>query len=94
MAEAHNDLGVLYFQGGNTDQALAHLREAVELEPDNMGYRKNVAGVLLDAGLLDEAVQAYQAVLTREPDDVEASLGARALMFPRGPCRRGPVLFQ
>ena len=74
MAEAHNDLGVLCFQGEDMEKALAHLREAVDLEPDNIGYRRNIAGVLLEKGHLDEAVVQYQAVLTREPDDVEASL--------------------
>jgi tetratricopeptide (TPR) repeat protein len=55
VAMTHYAIGGIYAQSGNKEQAISHLQRAVELEPDNVEYRKlldrleNVSGVGLRA---------------------------------------------
>jgi len=38
----HNNLGVLYYTAGNKDLGLSHCRRAIELDPHNMTFKKNL----------------------------------------------------
>jgi tetratricopeptide (TPR) repeat protein len=72
-ALAQNDLGVLYIREGHQKLALDRLSRAVNLEPENTNFRKNLADLLLfKFGELEEALQHYVAVLAYDPKDVEA----------------------
>ncbi|QWV93649.1 tetratricopeptide repeat protein [Geomonas oryzisoli] len=74
-AVAHNDLAAVSYQMGDTDQALAHYREAVALEPDEDVYLKNLADLLyVEKGQTDEAINIYLKLLERAPRDVETLL--------------------
>ena len=42
-ALAHNDLGVLYYNDGNKEEALNHYQQAVRFEPENVTFQKNLA---------------------------------------------------
>jgi tetratricopeptide (TPR) repeat protein len=77
-ALAHNDLGVLYTNAGNTEKALRHYRRAVDLDPGSVVYQKNLADLLFVAhGDAEEALKMYVQILRSNPKDVEA-LGAIA----------------
>lgn len=53
---SHYTIGAIYANTGNKEEAIKHLRRAVELNPDNMEYRKlldrlgNVSGVGMKVG--------------------------------------------
>jgi Flp pilus assembly protein TadD len=71
-AFAHNDLGVLYANRGNTEKALQHYRRAVELDPEAVVYQKNLADLLFVAkGDAEGALGTYVAILKAKPKDIE-----------------------
>ncbi len=79
-ARAHNDLGVLSYRAGLHDQALTHYRKAVELDPRDITYRKNLADltfvVLRDP---ETALRHYIEILTISPRDTETLLALAQL---------------
>lgn len=71
-AEAHNDLGVLYYLEGNKLQALGHYEKAVRLFPLNSTFRKNLAGFyFVEMGWTDDAIAIYTDILKSDPADTE-----------------------
>jgi tetratricopeptide (TPR) repeat protein len=69
----HNDLGVIYYNVGLNDKALYHYRTAVDLDPQNMIFKKNLADFLcLEKSNIEEGVKLYVYVLNENPGDVEA----------------------
>jgi Tfp pilus assembly protein PilF len=61
-ASIANDLGLCYARQGKFDLALKHLGKAVELQPDRVLYRNNIATVLVELGRIDEAVDQVAKV--------------------------------
>jgi Flp pilus assembly protein TadD len=45
-AEVHNNLGVALVRLGRRDEAIAHFREALRLQPGDIGARDNLARAL------------------------------------------------
>ena len=73
--QAHNDLGVLYYKNEFKTKVLASYLKAVELEPENVTFRKNLADFLyVEEGRVEEALENYVEVLRIKPDDVETLL--------------------
>jgi len=73
--QAHNDLGVLFYKNEYKTKVLAHYLKAVELEPENVTYRKNLADFLyVEEDRVEEALENYVEVLRIKPDDVETLL--------------------
>ena len=76
-AVAHNDLGVYYQRLGNLEKAFQHLRHAVQIEPNNSTFEKNLADFYyVVKGDVGEALRIYLNVLKRNPDDVEVLTAA------------------
>lgn len=74
-AAGHNDLGVLYYQQGRQDKALASYEQAVRLSPDDPTYQKNLADYyLMAAGRVEDALGLYIKVLEKNPEDVDCLL--------------------
>lgn len=72
LAQAHNDLAVLYYQAGNGLKALAHYEKAHKLEPSNITFRKNLADFyFVELEWADDAIQTYLDILKDNPFDVE-----------------------
>lgn len=72
LAVAHNDLGVLQYQAGDMQAAANHYEKAVEIEPGNTVFRKNLADFYcVEQGRVEEAMQIYVDLLALEPDDIE-----------------------
>ncbi|MHC1698303.1 MAG: glycosyltransferase [Geobacteraceae bacterium] len=72
-SEAHNDLGVLYYQVGNKLQTLGYYQKAVRLNPLNSNFRKNLASFyFVEMGWTDDAIAIYTDILKTNPQDIEA----------------------
>jgi tetratricopeptide (TPR) repeat protein len=56
-ADAYAELGGVYARAGDLKSAKNELQKAVNLQPQNRGYRASMAGVLLDSGNVDAAFE-------------------------------------
>jgi Flp pilus assembly protein TadD len=75
-AAACNDLGVLRYQEGDLHGARSAYEQAVELEPDNALFGKNLADLYFaELGMTDEAIGIYLDLHRRNPRDVETLQG-------------------
>ena len=71
-AETHNNLGVIFHQKGDKENALAHYQKAIMLEPRNITYLKNIAYFHLAVlGNIKEAFQICINILRTHPQDIE-----------------------
>ncbi len=74
-ALANNDLGVLFYNQGNKEQALRHYEQAARLLPDNITFQKNLADFYyVEQARVQEALEIYVKVLSDHPEDVETLL--------------------
>jgi GT2 family glycosyltransferase/Tfp pilus assembly protein PilF len=72
FAQAHNDLGVLYYRGGDKSAALTHYEKAAQLDSGNITFKKNLADFYyVEQQQVEKALQLYVDVLAIEPEDVE-----------------------
>src|SRR5262249_4378649 len=70
-APARDVLGLaLYHQGGPSQEALGHLREAVRLDPESAGAPRAPGTALRAAGRLGEAVEHSERAAQLQPDKV------------------------
>ena len=75
FALAHNDLGVLYYNQGDHDNAQIHYEKAVEFESQNTTFRKNLADFYYtELGRVEDALGLYVQILEINPADVETLL--------------------
>lgn len=68
LAEAYSNLGNVYKERGQLQEALDNYRHAVRLKPDFIDGYINLAAALVAAGDLEGAVQAYVSTLQYNPD--------------------------
>jgi len=77
-ALGHNDLGVIRYRLGDVEGARRDYERAVELEPLNMNFKKNLADLYFtELGKVDEAIRMYLDIFREQPGDIETlqSLG-------------------
>jgi tetratricopeptide (TPR) repeat protein len=75
FAQAHNDLGVLYYRAGDKQTALWHYEQAVQLEPGNITFKKNLADFYyVEQNRVEDALELYVDVLAIQPEDIETLL--------------------
>ncbi|HVS18543.1 MAG TPA: AAA family ATPase [Planctomycetota bacterium] len=75
-----------------SDPALAALREALSLSPENVPLRLHVADSLHRAGRSAEAVEEYREVLRRAPDDDRARFALARCYLDQGRISHAAVL--
>ncbi|KAK2186976.1 hypothetical protein NP493_183g04027 [Ridgeia piscesae] len=68
LAEAYSNLGNVYKERGQLEEALANYQHAVQLKPDFIDGYINLAAALVAAGDMEQAVQAYVTALQYNPD--------------------------
>ncbi len=68
-AKSYGGLGEALFAADRHLEALAALRKAVELDPDQASYQFNLANVLEVLGEVEEAETHFQRFLTLDPED-------------------------
>ncbi|OAD60022.1 hypothetical protein WN48_06184 [Eufriesea mexicana] len=68
LAEAYSNLGNVFKENGQLQEALENYRHAVRLKPDFIDGYINLAAALVAAGDMEQAVQAYVTALQYNPD--------------------------
>ncbi len=81
---AHHNFGLLQLETGYPEQALASFRQALTLSPQSAESAACAAHALRDLRRLDEAIAAYDAVLARHPDLVDARTNRSQAVLMRG----------
>jgi tetratricopeptide (TPR) repeat protein len=69
---AENNLGIIFLQKGQLDDAISRLQAAIDLRPENGPAHNNLAKALLQKGRVAEAMVHYRKFLEIEPENVEA----------------------
>lgn len=69
---ALNNLGIIFLDKGQLDDAISKLQAAIELRPENAPAHDNLAKALLRKGQVAEAMVHYRKFLELEPANVEA----------------------
>ena len=69
---ALNNLGIIFLDKGQLDDAISKLQAAIDLRPENAPAHDNLAKALLKKGQVAEAMIHYRKFLELEPANVEA----------------------
>jgi tetratricopeptide (TPR) repeat protein len=69
---ALNNLGIIFLDKGQLDDAISKLQAAIDLRPENAPAHDNLAKALLKKGQVAEAMVHYRKFLELEPMNVEA----------------------
>jgi len=81
---AEINYGTALEQNGQRDQALAHYREALRIDPLSPHAHNNLANFLDDSGQTDEALNEYQAALRLDPKAPLAHCNLATLLVKLG----------
>lgn len=91
--DARQALAQLYNQLGRRDDALAALRDALTVRPDDDGLRRSVINALLSSGRTAEAIDLFNEAIARNPDSLTwLSASAEIYTLARTPDRALPHL--
>ena len=71
---AHTNLGLVLFQKGQFDQAIAHYRAALEMQADSWDAEYNLGTALLGKGQIDEAIFHCERAVAMQPNDPDAQV--------------------
>lgn len=75
FSPAHDELGFLYYQAGQHDNALNHFEKAAQLEPDNPKFQKNLADFYYSVlSRSEDALEIFEKLLVQHPSDSEILL--------------------
>jgi tetratricopeptide (TPR) repeat protein len=69
---ALNNLGIIFLDKGQLDDAISKLQAAIDLRPENAPAHDNLAKALLRKGQVTEAMVHYGKFLALQPENVEA----------------------
>jgi tetratricopeptide (TPR) repeat protein len=84
---ALNNLGIIFLDKGQLDDAISKLQAAVDLRPENAPAHDNLAKALLKKGQMDEAMVHYRKFLELEPTNVEARNTLGTALIQQGKVR-------
>jgi uncharacterized protein (TIGR02466 family) len=86
------NLGIIYKDLGNLDQALASTLKSLELKPDNPIVLINLGGIYKDLGNLDQAIQSFREAAKAETFREKASLEIANIYYKNKLYRNGIAL--
>ena len=88
-AEYHSKLGSLLLERKQVNEAIAHFRKALALQPDDAGLHHHFGAVLAKQGQMDEAIRHYQEALRLNPDQADAHNGLGVALHEKGQMDEG-----
>ena len=91
---AHYNLGIALNEQGDTDGAISHYREAVELWPGYAEAHYNLGRLLAQKGQVDEAITHYEKALEINPSDADAHNNLGATLLPMGVQMRRSLIIE
>ena len=91
---AHHSLGVIFLERGKLDQAIANLREALEIRGDNAKAHAGLAIALMQNGNASEAFLHWQKSLQLEPGNVFARDNLGVALAQQGRTREAVAQWQ
>lgn len=62
-------LGILYYDQGDTDKAISYFKKAIANDPQNWQACYNLGAIYYSQGKVDEAISYYQKALAENPND-------------------------
>jgi tetratricopeptide (TPR) repeat protein len=84
VAQPHHALGILAERQARPDEASRHYYEALAVDPGFAASRANLARLLFDAGMLDEALIQFKRLSEVAPDSPEAAQGLAETLLRLG----------
>jgi protein O-mannosyl-transferase len=84
---ALNNLGIIFLDKGQLDDAISKLQAAIDLRPENAPAHDNLAKALLKKGQVAEAMVHYRKFLELEPANVEARNTLGTVLIQQGHVR-------
>jgi tetratricopeptide (TPR) repeat protein len=81
---ALNNLGIVFLDKGQLDEAISKLQAAIDLRPENAPAHDNLAKALLKKGQVAEAMVHYRKFLELEPANVEARNTLGTVLIQQG----------
>jgi tetratricopeptide (TPR) repeat protein len=93
-AGAYNNLGVLYFRKGLTDEAIVAFSRALALDERMHVARRNLEIAYGESGLLERRLQELEERLRTNPADLEALVQSGIAEKTAGRLERAHTLFQ
>ena len=84
IAVYHAQLGSVLGLEGKWKESLTNFQKAVELDPANVGFRRETAAVQWHLGLMDSAEKNLKYILKKEPADPGATLLLGLVLDARG----------
>jgi len=84
VAQPHHALGVLSERQARPDEASRHYYDALAVDPGFAPSRANLARLLFDAGMLDEALVQFKRLAEVAPDSAEALQGQAETLLRLG----------
>ena len=84
VAQPHHALGVLAERQARPDEASRHYYEALAVDPGFEPARANLARLLFDAGMLEEALVQLKRLVEVAPDSAQAQAGLAETLLRLG----------
>ena len=81
---AHYNLGIVFNEAGETNQAMEQYRKAIELRPGYAEAHYNLGRLLVEQGRLNEAITHYERAVEINPADPEAQNNLGITLFGIG----------
>lgn len=91
---ALNNLGIIFLDKGQLDEAISKLQAAVDLRPENAPAHDNLAKALLKKGQVADAMIHYRKFLELEPANVEARNTLGTALIQQGHVREAVEQWQ
>ncbi|MFH1729745.1 MAG: hypothetical protein ABIA04_15140 [Pseudomonadota bacterium] len=67
-SDAINLYAIVLKMSGDTEDALINFQKAIDIQPDNEGYRFNIYNTYFDLGRFEEAMIGYRWLIENKPD--------------------------
>jgi len=80
----HNNLGLVYYNMGKKEEAIAMYRKEIDINPDSANAYNNLGVAYYDMGRKEEAIAAYKKAIEAKPDSIEAYINLVSIYHNMG----------